>query len=231
MNHHTKFVSDLTAVIAAGKRKPLVRDWTTAIQAIEQRLAVVERRPELSLIVKEIEGRLAEVEHSSLPAFVQEPQAPVGSWRDAAAAIDSDPTEELFSRIEAIESQLAALLKREAPASRPPTRHEAISTVWRQARWRLLDIISGHILYEVCVLTLNDNAKAASLLKLLTDDTLAYAKEIVERREGSAIELRGSEWERTVRIVAARDRGIDAINSADDVQAAMEQALAAIGGI
>lgn len=202
------------------ERRPLAQNWAPVIDDALKRITALERRPEPQPVVIEQAAK---------------PQTLAGtSFRDLLnrAEAEQDEIAPMVARIHALEDQIATLMQPPAlPPPRAVTRTEAVNSIVRAARERLLDIVSGHVLYEVCVLALHDNANAATLLKALADDTAAYANAIVEHREGAGVELRGSEWERTVRIIAARDHGIDAINAADDVQAAMEQALAAIGGV
>lgn len=236
------------AVLTQGLERVTAQIAGIDLAPISNRLAVVEARPDLMPAVRSIEDRIAGLEDNSLPAIAQTPVAPVASpasWRDAAAAIDHDPTEELAERIadlerrhdamaDAVSRMGAAPQQEQAPPSNP-SRADAIAAVVKAARERLLDIASGHVLYELALLagTKEANAVAASLLKILDDDTAGVAEAIIRHREGMPGDPTGSEWEQTVRIVAARDRAVDEIRKADDGAAAsiMTAALAEIEGV
>lgn len=213
----------LTARVEVLERRPLAQDWSRAFAAIEERVAGVERA----------------MAHQAAAAQPPQQATLAGtSLRELLnrAADEQDDLAPLLDRIAALEDQLAAMQRPPAlPAPRLLSRSEAIATVNKAARERLLDIVSGHVLYELALLagTSEANAVAASLLKIMADDTARLADAVIRRREGVPGDPAGSEWDQTVRIIAARDHAVSAINDADDgaVSAIMTAALAEIEGV
>lgn len=213
----------LLARIDVLERRKQVPDLTEAAQKIINDLIGVHDA------LANHEQRIIALEHSN----TGQPQAasPSGSWRDILNNADGGSNiADLVSRIQNLEDKF------DSPAPLPPDqqRQAAIARVNSAVRARLLDTVSGEIIYQLAMLSSNGNAKATLLLQRVRQDVAAYAGEIIAKREGGEA-VGGSEWDAAVSLIIARDKWAKAVGDAADamidgtLQSAISE-IAAIGG-